>query len=104
MRKLSAIGIAMALVGCSPSPDLGFDPSTRTYATKIGLDHKAGGVKITCERETEQCIRRAEAICAGGYKIIGRPSVSPRVQALVDLKITTINTDRPNEILIICDR
>ncbi len=94
--------LTLALACCAASPDQGFDPSTRTYVSPQRVDHKAGGYRITCERETEQCIRRAEVICGGRYAIIGRPSRSPQVQALVAMKITAINSDNPSRILIAC--
>ncbi len=102
-QKGLLIGV-VAFAGCAASPGLGFDPATHTYASTMQLEHKAQGYKITCERDSEHCIRRAEAICAKRYKIVGRPSLSPRAQVIVDMKIATVNADNPHEILIACDR
>jgi hypothetical protein len=107
MRPLfmSAVSFAFGLIltGCEASSQLGFDPLTSTVASRIHLFRTEIGYKITCEKGTEFCLQRAEAICGGRYKIAGWPSESPRVQALINMRIVTVNTDNPSIINIVCD-
>ena len=101
---MSAVSFAFGLLltGCASS-QLGFDPATGTFASEIYLYRTEIAYKITCENGTRFCLQRAEAICAGRYLIAGWPSKSPRVQALLDMRIETVNTDNPGVIKIVCD-
>lgn len=101
---MSAVSFAFGLIltGCASS-ELGFDPATRTFASEIRLYRSEIGYKITCENGTRFCLQRAEAICAGRYLIAGWPSKSPRVQALLNMRIETVNTDNPSIIKIVCE-
>ncbi len=102
---MSAVSFAFGLIltGCEASSQLGFDPATSTVASQIRLYRAEMGYKITCEKGTRFCLERAEAICGGSYKIAGWPSKSPRVQALLNMRIETVNTDNPSIINIVCD-
>ncbi len=100
-RLAAPLAACLALAGCASSR-LGFEPATGTLAAPTHLYRQTIGYKITCDRGMASCLRRAEAVCGGAYKIAGWPSRSPRVQALVDLRIVTVNTDNPKIIYIAC--
>ena len=97
-----SFAFGLLLTGCASS-QLGFDPATGTFASEIYLYRTEIAYKITCENGTRFCLQRAEAICAGRYLIAGWPSKSPRVQALLNMRIETVNTDNPSIIKIVCD-
>ena len=100
------IGLAIALgVNMSECPELahtGYDATTSTTATEIVLAKGETGYKISCVQEAQLCIRRAEALCAGHYRMIDNPHRRPRAQAFVDGKIVTVNTDNPSAIIVGC--
>jgi hypothetical protein len=104
----SLIGLAIALgMSTSDCPELaqsGYDEATATSATEVRLAKGETGYKITCNQETQLCVRRAEAICAGNYRMIDDPHRRPRAQAFIDGRIVTVNTDNPSTILVACDR
>jgi hypothetical protein len=104
----SLIGLFIALgVNTSDCMELtqpGYDATTSTSATEIGLSRGEKGYKITCNQETQLCIRRAEAICAGNYRMIDDPVRRPRAQAFIDGKIVTVKTDNPSSIIVACIR
>jgi|GEM_PF-1759336 len=99
-----AIALGMSMSDCTEMARPGYDSTTATTMTKIRLARGEQGYKITCNQETQLCIRRAEAICAGQYRMIDDPHRRPRAQAFVDGKIVTVNTDNPSSILIACIR
>ena len=99
-----AVALGMSLSECAELAHPGVDTMTSTTATEIRLAKGETGYKITCNQETQLCIRRAEAICAGRYRMIDDPHRRPRAQAFVDGKIQTVNTDNPSTILVACAR
>lgn len=104
MCGLIGLGVALGM-SMSECPELarsGYDPVTATTATEIRLAKDEPGYRISCVQETQLCIRRAEAICAGHYRMIDNPHRRPRAQAFVDGKIVTVNTDNPSSITIAC--
>ena len=106
MCNLSGLAIALgiSMSDCTELAQPGYDATTATTMTEIRLAKGEPGYRITCNQETQLCIRRAEAICAGQYRMIDDPHRRPRVQAFVDGKIVTVNTDNPSSILIACVR
>ncbi|HXY58577.1 MAG TPA: hypothetical protein VEH76_08350 [Methylocystis sp.] len=94
---LSALGLTLS--GCASS-ELGYDPYTGTQALPTRYGH--ADFKIDCSRGPASCLERAEAVCHGAYRIIGQPTVSPRVQAYVHWNMVTLNTDNSNIIYVAC--
>jgi len=98
-RSSSAMALALVLCGCA-STDLGYDSWTGTTVTPTRRGR--ADYRVDCGRGTAYCLERAEAVCGGPYRIIGQPSLSPRVQAVVHWQITTVNTDNPTVIYVAC--
>lgn len=98
------IALGMSASDCTELERPGDDATTATSATEVRLTRGQTGYKITCNQETQLCIRRAEAICAGHYRMIDDPHRRPRAQAFIDGKIVTVNTDNPSTIVVACDR
>ena len=92
-----------ALAGCA-STQLGYDSWTRTFASPEPARRAQPGYKISCERRAEDCLLRAESLCGGNYALVGNPHVSPRVQALIGMRLVTLNTDNPQLVHIVCTR
>lgn len=99
-----ALALGMSTGDCTELAQPGYDAATATTATEVQLARGERAYKITCNQETQLCIRRAEAICAGNYRMIDDPHRRPRAQAFVDGKIVTVNTDNPSTIVIACHR
>jgi len=101
-KSAFVLAAILALAGCASS-QLGFDRATGTIASETRIYRNVRGYKIVCDRGMDYCLQRAEAICGGrSYKIAGWPAVSPRVQALVNMQIVTVNTDNSKIIYIVC--
>ena len=98
-----AIALGMSTSECTELAQPGYEATTSTSATEARFAQGRMGYKITCNQETQLCIRRAEALCAGHYKMIDDPHRRPRAQAFIDGKIVTVNTDNPSTILVACD-
>ena len=94
---LSALGLALS--GCASS-EPGYDPSTGTRALPTQYGH--ADFRIDCSRGSASCLERAEAVCHGAYRIIGQPTVAPRVQAYVHWNLVPLNTDNPNILYVAC--
>lgn len=97
-----AVALGMSMSECPELARPGYDPTTATTAIEIRLAKGETGYKISCDQETQLCIRRAEGMCAGHYRMIDDPHRRPRAQAFVDGKIVTVNTDNPSSITIAC--
>ena len=97
-----AVALGMSMSECPELARTGYEETTRTTAVETRFAKGEIGYKITCNQEIQLCIRRAEAICAGHYRTIDDPHRRPRVQALVDGKIVTVNTDNASSIIIAC--
>jgi hypothetical protein len=95
--------IGLSSVNCEAAPGLGPDPVTHTDAAEISLTEKESGIVIKCPQGTADCISRAQAICQGNFRVVPPSGRGPRVQALVNLKIETINTHDPYKIRIVCE-
>jgi hypothetical protein len=95
--------IGLSAVNCEAAPGLGSDPVSHTDAVEISLPDKEVGVLIKCPQGTADCISRAQAICRGNFRVVAASGRGPRVQALVNLKIETINTDDPYKLRIVCE-
>jgi hypothetical protein len=95
--------VGLSAVNCEASPVLGPDPVSRTDAAEISLADKEVGFLIECPQGTADCISRAQAICQGNFRVVPPSGRGPKVQALVNLKIETINTDNPYKIRIVCE-
>jgi hypothetical protein len=93
-----------AVVCAAPAPILGYDPATRTTATQQRLHAKEIGYRIECPDGTESCLRRAEAICQGGYTLIGPRRKVPPIQVYLDGKIQTLNAGNPYIVHMVCNR
>ena len=104
----SFIGLFIALginaSECAELAQTGYDSTTATFATEIWLSRSEKGYKITSNQETQLCIRRAEAICSGNYRMIDDPLRRPRAQAFIDGRIVTVKTDNPSSITVACIR
>jgi hypothetical protein len=98
-----AVILGMGLAGCGDIPATGYDETTRTDSARIAIDHGRSAFRITCTQEMQLCIRRAEAICPGGYRAIDAPQKRPRVQAFVDGGIRTVHTDNPSVLVVACE-
>ena len=92
-----AIALGISTSDCAQLAQPGYDAATATTATEVRLARTETGYKITCNQETQLCVRRAEALCAGRYRMIDDPHRRPRAQAFIDGKIVTVNTDNPSE-------
>ncbi len=97
-----AIALGMNMSECTELAQPSYDVTTATTATEIRLARGETGYHITCNQETQLCIRRAEAICGGRYRMIDDPHRRPRAQAFIDGRIVTVNTDNPSTILVAC--
>ena len=97
------IALGLSLADCPEATKPGYNEMTATDASQITLGKGLVGYDITCVQEPQLCIRRAEALCRTGYHMIDQPQRRPRVQAYVDGKIQTINTDNPNKITVECN-
>jgi hypothetical protein len=100
MKKIFLVGSISPLLFASScaATQLGYDQWTGTTATPT----RGAELRIECPRSTQSCLERAEAVCHGPYRVIGSPSKSPRVQAEVDWRIMTVNTDNPSVIHVVC--
>jgi hypothetical protein len=104
MCSLNALAVALGM-NMSECPELartGYDSMTATVASEVRLGKGEMGYRITCRQEAQLCIRRAEAVCAGHYRMIDDPHRRPRVQAFVDGRIVTVNTDNASSIIVAC--
>lgn len=90
------------LLGCTASSQLGLDPATGTVASQKRLYGNEMGYEVICDNGMRFCLQRAEAICQGPYRIVDWPSQAPRVQALINFQIVTVNTSSPSLIKIVC--
>ena len=97
-----AVFLGMSVSGCPESAHLGFDSATSTNASESMLKDGRRLITITCNQETQLCIRRAEAICNANFDYVDAPNKRPRVQAFVDGKIVTVATDDPSVIRVVC--
>lgn len=98
-----AVALGMGLAGCGDIPATGYDEATRTESARISIARSREAFRITCNQEMQLCIRRAEAICPGGYRAIDAPQKRPRVQAFVDGEIRTVHTDNPSVLVVACE-
>lgn len=98
-----AVALGIGLAGCGDSPATGYDEATHTESTRVASAHGRDAFRITCNQEMQLCIRRAEAICPGGYRAIDAPQKRPRVQAFVDGGIRTVHTDNPSVLVVACE-
>ncbi len=94
------LGLSFAF--CDASPNLGPDLKSNTDAAPITLAHKRRALKITCPEGAASCMSRADAICGGNYETVGSAASSPRAQVLVDLRLVTVNSDSPYELVVAC--
>jgi hypothetical protein len=93
----------LSFIYCNAEPNPGPDPYLNTYASEVfSARDQIIGYKVSCPKSTADCLSRAQAICQGAYEVVDRPMRSPRLQALVNNEIVTINTDNPHELLIKC--
>jgi hypothetical protein len=95
--------VGLSAVNCAATPELGPDPISHTNAVETTLPNKQAGFLIECPQGTADCISRAQAICRGNFRVVAPSGRGPRVQALVNLKVETINTDDPHKISISCE-
>jgi hypothetical protein len=99
---LAAI-VGLSAVNCEAARELGPDPISRTEAVAVSLPQNQAGVFIKCPRGTADCLSRAQAVCQGRYRVVPPAGRGPKVQALVDLRIETINTDNPYVLRVVCE-
>jgi hypothetical protein len=93
----------LSFLSCNALSVPGPDPSTDTVAVPVSMKESRAAYRISCPRATASCLSRAEAICGGRYRLVHPAGRAPRVQALVDLKVTVVDTDNPYEITVACE-
>lgn len=95
--------IGLSALNCEAARELGPDPVSHTDAIEISLPNKELGFLIKCPQASAACISRAQAICQGNFRVVAPSGRAPKVQALVNLQIATINTDNPFQIRVVCE-
>jgi hypothetical protein len=91
-----------AVIGCVAAPQLGYDPTSGTTAKEELLYTKEIGFRIECPDGTESCLRRAEALCQGPYKMVAPKHRTPLIQVYLDGRLQTLNSANPYLIHVAC--
>lgn len=91
------------LFGCATPPLLGYDQHTGTTVREERLQNKEAAYGIACPHGTESCLRRAEAICQGRYKVVNPQNAGPSIQVYLDGRIQTLNAVNPYFIHVSCE-
>ncbi len=102
LNALAQASWLSAALGCAATPQLGYDPNSGTTVKEERLYTKEVGYRIECPDGTESCLRRAEAICQGHYKIVGPEHKAPPIQVYIDGRIQTLNSLNPYLVHVVC--
>ncbi|MGJ0507067.1 MAG: hypothetical protein ACR652_08010 [Methylocystis sp.] len=95
--------LGLSFAGCDAYQGLGPDPVSHTDAVEVSLPQGATAYAIKCPQSMASCLSRAQAICQGPFRVVAPAAHGPRVQALVDLQIRTVETDNSGALTAVCN-